>query len=158
MFFVRKKVDGDVLQTDSQHDADHAVPAAQDLLLRVSRGGRSGKVFLESFPEPAALMESLDSMCAAGVQDPICTCRAWLLSKVSLWTPAWDISIAAHLLRTFDTQGAGNRESSASWACHNEGRHAALSGPYFKRALASEEGVTGLTLAETECQTLCAAC
>ena len=31
----------------------------------------------------------------------------------------------------------------------NEGRHAALSGRCFLRALASEEGVTGLTLAET---------
>ena len=166
-FFVRKKVDGDVLQTDSQHDADHAVPAAQDVLLRVSRGGRSGKLFLESSPEHTALMESLDSMCAAGVQDPVWTCRAWLLlrgvrwkrgvcrlaewllSSVSLWTSAWYISIAAHLLRTFDTQGAENRESSAPWACHNEGRHAALPGPYFLRALASEEGVAGLTLAET---------
>ena len=49
---------------------------------------------------------------------------------------------------SFDTSCAGNTKSSASWACHNEGRHAALSGRYFLRALAREARVAGLTLAE----------
>ena len=127
MVFVKKKVNGDVPQTDSQHDADRTVPAAQDLLLRVSRGGLSGKLHLESIPKLTALMESMDKICAAGFQDPVCICRAWLLlrgvrcergvrwladwllSNVSLWTQAWDISIAALLWRSFDTPCAATK-------------------------------------------------
>ena len=71
MVFVRKNELGCVT----------IVFAAQDLLLRVSRGGLSGKLLLVSIPQLTALMESLDFLCAAGFQDPVCMCRAWLLLR-----------------------------------------------------------------------------
>ena len=102
----------------------------------------------------------LKSICAAGVRDPVCGCRAWLLrvicgergvrwltwwhlSKVSLW----DISVAAQQLRTSDAQCAGNIKFS--FVGLPQGRSPCCGVWYFLRAIASEEGVTGLILVGT---------
>ena len=96
------------------------------------------------------------------MQDPPLVCRAWLLLRgvrgqrgvrwlalwllehVTLWTQSWDLSAAVQLLQDFDAHCLSTEGGSASWAGHNEGRHAALSGRHFLRALASHDGIGGL--------------
>ena len=139
--------------------------AAQDLLLRVAAAGLAGKLCLHAIPELCSLMESLDSLVAAGVRDPVHVSRAWLLlrgvrghagvrwlctwllDRMAQWTESWDLGVAEELLVAFAAQCQSEHGGQQSWACHNEGRHAGLSGGHFLRALCTAEGFDGLDVA-----------
>ena len=126
--------------------------------MRLAAQGLSGKLLLSNIPEMAALHDSLELLRNACGGDALAVSRAWLVLRgvrglhgvgwVAQWLcrcperlgGAWAAAWPAQLLADLDARSLQHHGGAATWACHNEGRHAGLSGRHFLAAFAEPEG------------------
>ena len=135
--------------------------AAQLLLLGLASVGLGGKLYLSVIPEVLELGSSLERLLpGAAADDAESLTRAWLLLRGvrglhgvrwlcewmgrhrDMWQTTWSSECVGRLLSDFHAHSAAAHGGDLGWASHREGRHAALSGYHFLRALASPLGFT----------------